>query len=75
MVWINHADKGTVWKLQYDMRNSLDGKLRLMNTYTVNPVGTNTARGFDLAAVEGNCTFGRSRHNSMLEPVEPQLMC
>jgi porphyrinogen peroxidase len=29
LVWINHSDKGTVWKLQYDMRNELEGHMML----------------------------------------------
>lgn len=29
MVWINHSDKGTIWKAQYDVRMALDGHMRL----------------------------------------------
>ena len=29
LVWINHADKGTVWKAQFDLRTQLEGTMRL----------------------------------------------
>ena len=62
MVWINHADKGTVWKLQYDMRNSLDGKLRLISTYTVNPRR--------IAPQYLTCSTRYTGTSNMLEPLE-----
>jgi putative iron-dependent peroxidase len=29
MVWINHDDKGKVWKAQYDLRNAMAGNMRV----------------------------------------------
>ena len=34
LVWINHADKGTVWKAQFDLRNQLEGTIPELSALT-----------------------------------------